>query len=57
MIALILRLFDCFSWLLRGLGVDYPQFRAILQTKLMLDVRRPRAHSRNGATRIATCSR
>ena len=42
MIALILRLFDCFSWLLRGLGVDYPQFRAILQTKLMLDVRRPR---------------
>jgi ABC-2 type transport system permease protein len=42
MIALILALFDGLAWLLRGLGVDYPQFRAILQTKLMLDARRPR---------------
>jgi ABC-2 type transport system permease protein len=42
MISLILTLFDCFAWPLRRLGVDYPQFRAILQTKLMLDARRPR---------------
>jgi ABC-2 type transport system permease protein len=40
MIALILRLFDLLAPLIRLLDVDYPQFRAILETKLILDSRR-----------------
>jgi ABC-2 type transport system permease protein len=40
MIKLVLRLFDMVAWLIRAFGVDYPQFRAILETKLTLDSRR-----------------
>lgn len=40
MIKLVLRLFDALSWLIRAFGADYPQFRAILETKLILDTRR-----------------
>jgi hypothetical protein len=41
MVKLLLRFFDAFSWLVRAFGVDYAQFRAILETKLTLDTRRP----------------
>ena len=40
MTRVVLAFFDCFAWLLRALGVDYSQFRAILHTKLTLDGRR-----------------
>jgi ABC-2 type transport system permease protein len=40
MVELILRLFDLLRGPIRGLGVDYVQFRAILEAKLTLDTRR-----------------
>ncbi len=41
MTRVILAVCDALSWLVRLLGGDYPQFRAILETKLILDSRRP----------------
>mgnify|MGYP000953688869 CR=1 FL=1 len=40
MVKLILWLFDAVAWLIRSLGADYSQFRAILENKLILDTRR-----------------
>src|SRR5437868_4047860 len=40
MVSVVLRICDCFAWLLRWLGVDYAQFRSILETKLTLDNRK-----------------
>lgn len=41
LVRLILRLFDTTAWVIRGLSGDYAQFRAIVETKLTLDMRRP----------------
>jgi len=41
MIRVVLWLFDLLAWALRASGVDYPQFRALLELKLTLDGRRP----------------
>jgi ABC-2 type transport system permease protein len=43
MVKLVLAVFDTFAWLLRKLGVDYRQFRAILEAKLTIDTRSRRA--------------
>jgi hypothetical protein len=40
MTRVVLRLFDLLAWALRASGVDYPQFRALLEVKLTLDGRR-----------------
>lgn len=40
MVKLILWMFDVVAWLIRSLGADYSQFRAILENKLILDTRR-----------------
>ena len=40
MISLLLAMFDPFARLFQALGVDYPQFRSILEIKLMMDNRR-----------------
>jgi ABC-2 type transport system permease protein len=40
MIRAVLWLFDRLAWLLRRTGIDYDQFRAILEVKLTLDTRR-----------------
>ncbi|HUU96170.1 MAG TPA: hypothetical protein VM487_10555 [Phycisphaerae bacterium] len=39
MIRFVLAVFDSIGWLLRRLGVDYAQFRAILEAKLTIDTR------------------
>ena len=40
MVSWFLRLFDSVAWLIRAVGADYPQFRAILEAKLTMDTRR-----------------
>ncbi|MHC4442651.1 MAG: hypothetical protein ACYTA5_08670 [Planctomycetota bacterium] len=40
MTNLVLRLFDYLAWAIKGAGIDYAQFRAILELKLTMDGRR-----------------
>jgi len=49
MIKLILHIIDLFSRPLTAIGVDYPQFRAILEVKLMMDNRRTPVAFQQGA--------
>lgn len=57
MINAVLACFDLLAPLIRRLGVDYAQFRAILETKLMLDARRRSGLQVNQAASSSRSSR
>lgn len=54
MTEFVLRVTDRLAWLLTRLGVDYPQFRALLEVKLTLDGRRRTAVQAQAARQDAT---
>ncbi len=43
-VAILLRIIDLFRGPIRAMGVEYPAFRALLETRLLLDARRAKDH-------------